>query len=219
MRNMTQNGQKSLYIYYEGYNNGEIVLLLTIHPQMTGGYNIFNSGKTMNFIRGNGNVLNKYNEIWGIVRSKLGKKFAKEPTGTKKYGYIYTKRGEHGDLMITNFHRSKVSKAPNANSPYKCLPFIRLESITITEENLYYPNTTLEECKYDEKIFKKLDVLLKILKKVHPMNQIMNLILVLIMELMMIKSILRNLKILSLMNLKNLKNVINLLAMNQKTVF
>ena len=57
--------------------------------------------------------------------------------------------------MITHLYNNSVSKVPNANLPHKCLPLIRLESITRTGENIYYPNTILEECYYEIKEIKK----------------------------------------------------------------
>ena len=60
------------------------------------------------------NYFKKYKEIWKKIRSKLGKKFAKEPTyKSDKHVYINTKIREYGGVIRTNFYRNKVSKAPN----------------------------------------------------------------------------------------------------------
>ena len=92
----------------------------------------------------------------GKIRSKFGKMFAAEPTHTSNiHRYINAKIRECGDLMITNFHRNKVSKVPNKDCPCKCLAFIKLESISRSEENLCYPQTKLEEFKYHVKNIKK----------------------------------------------------------------
>ena len=118
------------------------------------------------------------------------------------------------------------------------MSLIKLESILRTKENGYYPQTFLEECKYD---VKEIDVLIMALKKAHLMNQIMNLIVELVVRLIVIltilmdlitmnqKSLLRNLIIMNLksllrnlkiMNLKRLlKNLISLLMTSLKALF
>ena len=59
-------GQKYLsHIYYTEYDDyGEIVSLLITLLQMIGYYNIFEKGKTMNFICNNDGAFKKYKEIW-----------------------------------------------------------------------------------------------------------------------------------------------------------
>ena len=68
-------------------------------------------------------------------------------------------------MIRTNFYKNKVSKAPKEKFLYKCVSLIKLESIIRSEETLHYPQTILEECKYDVKNIKKVDVLLMSLKK------------------------------------------------------
>ena len=49
--------------------------------------------------------------------------------------------------MITNFHGKKMHKE---KAPCKCLSIIMLDSV-IKAKKKYYPQTLLEECKYEPK--------------------------------------------------------------------
>ena len=85
-------GQKIYHIYNIGYDdNGEIVPSVITLPQMIGYYNIFEKGKTMNFICDSDGAFKKYKEIWEKIRSLSRKMFTKEPVNIKRYAYIYTK--------------------------------------------------------------------------------------------------------------------------------
>ena len=46
------------------------------------------------------------------------------------------------------FSRQKMKKE---NESYKCLPLIMLESVIKVQNKKYYPQTLLEECKYEIK--------------------------------------------------------------------
>ena len=52
--------------------------------------------------------------------------------------------------MITNFHNKKM---PKEKAPCKCSSMIMLDSI-IKANKKYYPETLLEECKYEQKRIK-----------------------------------------------------------------
>ena len=52
--------------------------------------------------------------------------------------------------MITNFHNKKM---PKEKAPCKCLSIIMLDSV-IKADKKYYPETLLEECKYEQKRIK-----------------------------------------------------------------
>ena len=64
--------------------------------------------------------------------------------------YIKTKIKTYGDSVITNFHNKKV---PKEKAPCKCLSVIMLDSV-IKAKKKYYPQTLLEECKYEQKRIK-----------------------------------------------------------------
>ena len=52
--------------------------------------------------------------------------------------------------MITNFHNKEM---PKEKAPCKCLSIIMLDSV-IKAKKKYYPQTLLEECKYEQEKIK-----------------------------------------------------------------
>ena len=71
--------------YFISYLEGEIVKpLCIILPQMSG-YIIYfeNGGKSMFFIKDD-KVLEKYEQIWDLIKNKLGIKFHSEPVYDKR---------------------------------------------------------------------------------------------------------------------------------------
>ena len=52
--------------------------------------------------------------------------------------------------MVTNFQRKKM---PKRKAPCKCLSVIMLDSV-IKAKKKYYPQTLLEECKYEQEKIK-----------------------------------------------------------------
>ena len=52
--------------------------------------------------------------------------------------------------MITNFQSKKM---PKEKAPCKCLSIIMLDSVIKAKKN-YYPQTILEECKYEQEKIK-----------------------------------------------------------------
>ena len=78
-------------------------------------------------------------------------------------------------------------KIPKENPSYKCLSLIILDSV-IRANKKYYPQTLLEDCKYEIKKNKMENLInaeVYLMLKVHLMNRIMNLIMDLIMDLIM----------------------------------
>ena len=65
--------------YFIGYLKGEIVKpLCIILPQMSGYIKYFENGsKNMSFLIKDDEVWDKYNEIWYVIKDKLGIKFLK----------------------------------------------------------------------------------------------------------------------------------------------
>ena len=74
-------------------------------------------------------LLKKCSKICERVSNLMDQKFDSEPV--------------YGDKINTNFQGKKI---PKENASYKCLSFIRLDS-----NRKYYPQTFLEECKYETK--------------------------------------------------------------------
>ena len=67
--------------YFIGYQGGEIVKsLCIILPQMSGSIKYFeNGGKNMYFLIKDDEVWEKYEQIWGVIKNKLGIKFHSKP--------------------------------------------------------------------------------------------------------------------------------------------
>ena len=93
--------------------------------------------------------LKKYNQIWKRVEQLLKTEFDSEPVYCDNDKYIKTKIKIYAGSMITNFQNKKI---PKEKGPCKCLSIIMLDSV-IKAKKKYYPQTLLEECKYErEKI-------------------------------------------------------------------
>ena len=75
------------YKYFIGYKEDEIVKqLCIILPQMNGYIKYFvNGGKNMFFLIKNDKVWEKYEDIWDVIKNKLGIKFHSKPNYEKKY--------------------------------------------------------------------------------------------------------------------------------------
>ena len=72
--------------YFIGYREGEIVKpLCIILPQMSGYIKYFeNGGKKMSFLIKDDEVLEKYEQIWDVIKNKLDIKYHSEPIYEKK---------------------------------------------------------------------------------------------------------------------------------------
>ena len=76
--------------------------------------------------------------------------FDSEPVYGDDDKYVKTKRKLYEDKVNTNFQGKRVSKQ---NILYKSLSMIMLDSV-IRVNKKYYPQTLLEECKYEIKKLK-----------------------------------------------------------------
>ena len=95
-------------------------------------------------------MLKKYNQIWKRVEKSLKIEFDNKPVYGDDYIYIKTKIKIYAGSMITNFQSKKM---PKEKAPCKCLSIIMLDSV-IKAKKKYYPQTLLEECKYEPKKIK-----------------------------------------------------------------
>ena len=77
----------------------------------------------------------------------MNKKFDSEPVYGKNDKCIKTKIKSYGDKINTSFQGKKI---PKEDASYECLSFIILDSF-IRVNKKYYPQTLLEECKYEIK--------------------------------------------------------------------
>ena len=95
-------------------------------------------------------LLKKYDQIWKKIEKLLKLKFDSKSVCGDDEKYIKTKIKTYGDSVITNFHSKKI---PKEEAPCKCLSIIMLDSV-IKAKKKYYPQTLLEECKYEQERIK-----------------------------------------------------------------
>ena len=95
-------------------------------------------------------LLKSYNQIWKKVEKLLKIEFDSEPIYGDNYKYIKTKIKISAGSMVTNFQSKNM---PKEKSPGKCLSVIMLDSV-IKAKKKYYPQTLLEECKYEQEKIK-----------------------------------------------------------------
>ena len=95
-------------------------------------------------------LFKKYNQIWKKVEQLLKIEFDSKPVYGDDDKYIKTKIKIYAGSVITNFHNKKM---PKEKAPCKCLSIIMLDSV-IKAKKKYYPQTLLEECKYEQERIK-----------------------------------------------------------------
>ena len=99
----------------------------------------------MSFLIKNSEVWEKYENIWDVIKNKLGIKFHSEPIYENKY--LKAKVREFDDNIKTNFLGNNI---PKENTYYTCIACITIDSVLkINKKN--YPQVYLEECKYKVK--------------------------------------------------------------------
>ena len=95
-------------------------------------------------------MLKKYNQIWKRVEKLLKIEFNSKPVYGDDNKYIKTKIKIFNDSVNANFQCKKI---PKEKVPCKCLSIIMLDSV-IRANKKYYPQTLLEECKYEQEKIK-----------------------------------------------------------------
>ena len=75
------NYNDNVFKYFIGYQKGEVVKpLCIILPEMSGYIKSFEyGGMNMSFLIKNEEVGKQYEQIWGVIKNKLGIKFHSEP--------------------------------------------------------------------------------------------------------------------------------------------
>ena len=130
--------------YFTGYKEDEIIRPLSIILSQMNGYIKYfeNGGKNMSYLIKTNEIWEKYEDIWGVIKSKLGIKFHIEPIYEKKY--LKAKIREfYGDIK-TNILGNGLTKE---NMYYTCIACISIDSV-IEMNKKNYPQVCLEECKY-----------------------------------------------------------------------
>ena len=90
-------------------------------------------------------MIKKYTKIWGKVSILMNIEFDSEPVYGDNDKYIKAKIKSYGDKVNTNFQGKKL---PKENGSYKCFSLVMLDFV-IRVSKKYYPQTLLEECKYE----------------------------------------------------------------------
>ena len=144
-------GTKNSPKYFTGYSDKDFIRPLCVKlPQTTGYVKKVHDNVTMSFKISDKHLFKKYNQIWKKVEKLLKIEFDSKPVYGDDDKYIKTKIKIYADNMITNFHNKKM---PKEKAPCKCLSIIMLDSV-IKAKKKYYPQTLLEECKYEQKRIK-----------------------------------------------------------------
>ena len=130
--------------YFIGYQEGEIVKpLCVILPQMSGYIKYCEyGGENMSFLIKDNEVWDKYEQIWDVIKNKLGIKFHSLPDYDKKY--LKIKVREFDGKKKTNFLGNDVLKE---NIHHTYMACITIDSV-IRVEKKNFPQVYLEECKY-----------------------------------------------------------------------
>ena len=120
--------------YFIGYQEGEIVKPLCIILPQLNGYikNFENEGKNMSFLIKYEEVLDKYEQIWYVIKNKLGTKFHSKPVYDETY--IKAKVREFDSKIKTNFLGTDV---PKENMHYTCIACITIDSVMRMEKKNY----------------------------------------------------------------------------------
>ena len=127
-----------------GYQEGEIAKsLYIILPQMSAYIKYFKYGGTnMYFLIKDDGVWEKYEQIWDVIKKKLGIKFHSFSVYDKKY--LKAKVREYDGAVKTNLLGNNVRKE---NMHYTCIACITIDSVMRMDKK-NYPQVYLEECKY-----------------------------------------------------------------------
>ena len=136
------NHNKEGYKYFIGYQEDENVKpLCIILPQMSGYIKYFEyGGKNMSFLIKDGEVWEKYEQIWYVIKNNLKIKFHSLPVYDKKY--LKTKVREYDGMIKTSFLGNGVLKE---NMHYTCIACIAFRRIQIKEIQMSrFINTELE---------------------------------------------------------------------------
>ena len=95
--------------HFIGYVEGQVVKpLCIILPQMSGYIKYFqNGGKNMYFFIKDDKVWDKYDQIWDVIKDKLGIKFHREPV--YEYKYLKAKVRESDGVIKTMICQKKYA--------------------------------------------------------------------------------------------------------------
>ena len=121
----------------------------------------FEGNTTMSFKINYSKLLKKYNQIWKRVEKLLKIEFDSKPVYGENDKYIKTNIKIYDGRVNKNFQGKKM---PREKTPYKSLSIIMLDCV-IRAKKKHYPQTLLEECKYEPKKIKMENLIDQDLKK------------------------------------------------------
>ena len=101
-----------------------------------------NGSKYMSLLIKDDEVWDKYNQIWDVIKYKLGIKFHSERVC--EYKYLKAKVREFDGVIKTNFLNNGM---PKENMYYSCIACITIDSV-INFNKKNHLQVYLEECKY-----------------------------------------------------------------------
>ena len=104
----------------------------------------------MSFKISNKQLLKKYNKIWKKFKRLLNIKFDSESVYGDNSKYTKTKIKTYGSSVTTNFQGKYM---PKEKAQCKSLSIIIVDSV-VKAKKKHYPQTFLEECKYELKKIK-----------------------------------------------------------------
>ena len=110
-----------------------------------------NGGKSMYFLIKDGEVWDKSNKVWNVIKDKLGINFYRERV--YDYRYLKAKVRKFDGVIKTNFLSNDM---PKENMHYTCIPCITIDSVLRIDKKVHL-QVYLEECKYKVKKCKCLD--------------------------------------------------------------
>ena len=96
----------------------------------------------MSFMIKDDKVWEKYEQIWDVIKNKLGIKFHSKPIYEQKY--LKAKVREFDGVIKTNFLGNDV---PKENIHYTCIACITIDSVMKMDKK-NYPQVYLEKSKY-----------------------------------------------------------------------
>ena len=123
-------GMKTLFKYFIGYNDNDVIRPLCLRLSQINGYTKkFEEIKkkiTMSLRVKDKQLLKNYNKIWKSIESLMNIDFESNSVYGYDDRYIKTKIKIYVGSLITNFHKKKIFKE---NVPCRCLSIIMLDSV------------------------------------------------------------------------------------------
>ena len=142
---------KNSFKYLIGYSDNDVIRPLCIKlPQMIGYVRKFEGNTTTSFKFSEKPLLKKYDQIWKRVEKLFKIIFDSVPVYGDNGKCIKTKIKIYGGSVNTNIQGKKMLKE---KAPCKSLSIIMLDSV-VKAKKKFYPQTLLEECKYEPKKIK-----------------------------------------------------------------